>query len=106
MDRENLCYLPNFDSDGYTTDPAHWNDASTRRTASQDGLAELSAEQWDIIHAIHKLYDRTGAWPGVHQLCHHLHTDKQHIEALFGGPHEAYRLAGLPNQGEEARSYL
>ena len=97
---------PAFDSDGYTTDPAHWNDDATRQTADQDGFPELGSAQWDIIHTIHSLYDRNGASPSVHQLCHHLHTETRHVEALFGSPQEAYRLAGVPNPGEEAKSYL
>jgi len=28
------------------------------------------------------------------------------ILALFGGPIEVWRLAGLPNPGEEARTYM
>ena len=102
-------YAPNplaFDQDGFTIDPRHWTDESTRRTATEDGFGDLSQEQWQIVHTIHGLYDKTGAWPGVHQLCHHLHTNRYHLEALFGDSFEAYRLAGVPNPGEEAKTYL
>ena len=102
-------YAPNspcFDSDGFTTDPDHWSDESTRKAAVEDGLGELSQEQWQFVHTIHHLYDKTGAWPGVHRLCHHLHSNRYHLDALFGNAFEAYRLAGVPNPGEEVKTYL
>jgi len=98
--------LPDFDGDGYATEPDRWSDESTRRTAVEDGLGRLSPEQWRFVHTIHRLYDQNGAWPGVHQLCHQLHSNRYHLDALFGNTSEAYRLAGVPNPGEEAKSYL
>ncbi len=97
---------PDFDPDGFTTNPQSWTDDFSRQAAHSDGIDSLSASQWEVLHAIHGIYDRTGAWPCLHHLCHRLHTDRSHLEAMFGNVREAYRLAGVPNPGEEARTYL
>ena len=97
---------PDFDPDGYTLAPQAWTDDLARQAARSDGFDTLSEPQWEVLHTIHALYDRTGAWPCPHHLFHRLHTDRNHIETLFGEVREAYRLAGVPNPGEEAKTYL
>jgi tRNA 2-thiouridine synthesizing protein E len=35
-----------------------------------------------------------------------MHLGKYAVDRLFGGCREAWRIAGLPNPGEEAKSYM
>lgn len=95
-----------FDQDGFLTNPALWDDSVAERLAGEDGLGTLQAAQRAMLHALREHYFRTGGVPALSHLCLSRHFDRRCMTELFPSTREAWRLAGLPNPGEEAKAYM
>ena len=95
-----------FDEDGFLLDPHVWTPAIASEIAKQDGLPELTAEHWGIIGELRDHYLRYGALPVMSHVCRVNDLDRHCVTTLFQGAREAWRVAGLPNPGEEARTYM
>jgi tRNA 2-thiouridine synthesizing protein E len=96
-----------LDADGFLSDPEIWNDDLAKVIARNDGLPELTPDHWAIIHALREHYQRFGkAPPAFSHLCKEHDLGKHCVENLFRSEREAWRIAGLPNPGEEAKTYM
>jgi TusE/DsrC/DsvC family sulfur relay protein len=95
-----------FDADGFMQDMSTWNEDLARRIAAQDGLGELDERQLSLLHQLRDSYQRQGAVPALAHVCHLGGMDKDCLSQLFPDAREAWRIAGLPNPGEEAKAYL
>lgn len=96
-----------LDRDGFFRVPESWSRELAERLARQDGLAALTGEHWQIIDALREHYHRFGATPPAFaHLCARMHRDTHCVIRLFHSEREAWRLAGLPDPGEEAKAYL
>lgn len=94
-----------FDGDGFLAAPASWNEDLARHIAEEDGVGLLSDEHWAIIHFLRENY-LTGGLPAVSHVCHVNHFEQRCIPHLFQSVRSAWRIAGLPNPGEEAMAYM
>lgn len=93
--------------EGFLRDPDAWNDAIAAAIARQDGLPELTHDHWVIIHALRDHYRRFGAAPpAFSHICSENHLGKYCVNKLFRSEREAWRIAGLPDPGEEAKAYM
>lgn len=97
---------PQFDEDGLLVNPEAWNEDLAREIARREGLGELGAEHWEVIRALREHYARYGVAPAMSQVCRRHHKDRHWVHDLFQTCLNAWRVAGLPNPGEEAKSYL
>ena len=97
---------PQFDEDGFLTDPHVWNEETARWIAQADGLATLTEDHWQIIHYLRDHYLKFGSLPVARLVCRANGLQRDSIHTLFNGCREAWRIAGLPNPGEEAKSYM
>ena len=95
-----------FDEDGFLVDPDQWTQELSSQLADASGLGELTPRQWATIAFIREKYLRVGALPPMRRVCKKLNMSKAEIKALFGGCRQLWRIAGLPNPGEEARTYM
>jgi len=96
-----------LDAEGFISDPAAWSDEVARMLAHNDGLPELTRDHWVVIHALREHYHRFGtAPPAFSHICNEHHLGKHCVERLFRSEREAWRIAGLPDPGEEAKSYM
>ncbi len=95
-----------FDEDGFLVDPALWSEPLARTLAEQEGLGPLTAEHWRVIGFIRDKFLRLGAPSNLRLVCRGTELSRSQIKSLFGGCLVIWRLAGLPNPGEEAKSYL
>lgn len=95
-----------FDDDGFLVDPATWSPETAREIAAADGLVRLSREHWKVICYLRDHYLRNGTLPVMHHVCRVNQLDDHCVDELFHGPKQAWRIAGLPNPGEEAKSYM
>ena len=95
-----------FDQYGFITDPYSWNEDLAERLAKEDGIGELGPEHWEIITFLREEYLNTGGPPPVGDACRIMHLDPHCVDHLFQNSREAWRLAGLPDPGEEARTYM
>ena len=95
-----------FDEDGLLKNPAQWNEAVAAEIARRDGVGQLTDEHWKVIHALREHYAKFSVAPAMSQVCHAHGKDKHWIHDLFHTCLGAWRVAGLPNPGEEAKAYL
>ncbi|MBT9612419.1 MAG: TusE/DsrC/DsvC family sulfur relay protein [Burkholderiales bacterium] len=95
-----------FDRTGFLNDPAQWNEAIAEEIARQDEVGPLTPTHWQIIRYLRESWINRHALPSMSHTCHLVGRDPACMEALFHGPREAWRIAGLPDPGEEARAYM
>lgn len=97
---------PQFDEDGLLIDPELWNEALAREIAAREGVGELGEAHWRVIYTLRKHYARFGAAPAMIQVCRLHGQPRGWVHDLFHTCLNAWRVAGLPNPGEEAKTYL
>lgn len=95
-----------FDPDGFLIDPAMWSESLADRVARSDGLGELSELQIGLLLALRREYAKHGSVTALSHVCHLTGQSADCMQHLFPSPREAWRIAGLPNPGEEAKSYM
>ena len=95
-----------FDPDGFLLDPAMWSESLADRIAQNDGLGELSELQIGLLLALRREYAKHGTVMALSHVCHLTGQSADCMQHLFPNPREAWRIAGLPNPGEEAKAYL
>jgi len=97
---------PRFDEDGLLTNPMDWSEGLAREIARDNGINELTDEHWQVIGALRAHYTKHGVAPAMMQICSRYHKDQYWVHDLFHTCLNAWRVAGLPNPGEEAKTYL
>ena len=95
-----------FDPDGFLLDPSMWSESLADRVAQSDGLGELSELQIGLLLALRREYAKHGSVTALSHVCHLTGQSADCMQHLFPSPREAWRIAGLPNPGEEAKSYM
>ena len=95
-----------FDADGFIADPSSWSPERAARIARMDGIAELTPKHWEVIRHVRKQFFDIGALPVMRLVCRAAGLDKHKAHKLFGDCKSLWRVAGLPNPGEEARAYM
>jgi tRNA 2-thiouridine synthesizing protein E len=101
-----LSPVPEFDEDGLLKDPTLWNEALAQQIAEREGVGALDEEHWKVIRSLRQHYARFGAAPAMIQVCRLHGRPGNWVHDLFHTCLNAWRVAGLPNPGEEAKSYL
>lgn len=97
---------PRFDGAGFLRDPAHWDESLAEAIAREDGIGPLTPTHWQIIRELRTSWLAHHTLPALSHVCRRVGQDAFCLEALFHGAREAWRVAGLPDPGEEARAYL
>lgn len=95
-----------LDEDGLITDFSFWTEELAQELAREEGIADLGERHWAIIRALRDEYDRMSAISSIRNVCHQAGIDRSAVNELFGYCLVAWRVAGLPNPGEEAKTYL
>lgn len=95
-----------LDEDGLVRDFSLWSEDLAHRLAREEGIARLDEGHWRLIRALRAEYERLQGTPTIHGVCHQAGIDRRAVNDLFGYCLVAWRVAGLPNPGEEAKSYL
>jgi TusE/DsrC/DsvC family sulfur relay protein len=96
-----------MDAGGFLREPHTWSTALATAIARLDGLPEMTAEHWRVIQALREHFERFGAAPpAFSHICARQHLGPHCVERLFRSDREAWRIAGLPDPGEEVKSYL
>ena len=97
---------PLFDEDGYLLDQELWGEQLAQQIAEEEGVGPLTEKHWRVLNHIRGKFFRFGALPNMRLVCRETAISKKEIYGLFGGCLTIWRIAGLPNPGEEARAYL
>ena len=98
--------LPKFDESGLLIDSAMWNEAVAQLIAVDNGIASLTEDHWRIIRALRAHCAKYGVPPAMSLLCRKQGMDLNCVQKLFCTCLNAWRVAGLTDPGEEAKSYL
>jgi len=95
-----------FDEDGFLSESENWTPSLAEDLARQAGLSELTAKHWEVIHYVRERYFSLGALPVMRLVCRAVGLDRNKAHQLFSSCKSLWRIAGLPNPGEEAKSYM
>jgi tRNA 2-thiouridine synthesizing protein E len=95
-----------FDEDGFLVEESLWSKELAPALAAEEGVGELTEAHWRVIDHIREKYFRLGSPPSLRRVCRETSLSRAQIHNLFGGCLAIWRIAGLPNPGEEAKSYL
>ena len=95
-----------FDTDGFFAEPSRWSPDKAIRIAEEFGIRTLTPLHWTIIHHVRERFYRLGALPVMRLVCRAAGVERAKAHKLFGSCRTLWRVAGLPNPGEEAKSYM
>jgi tRNA 2-thiouridine synthesizing protein E len=95
-----------FDANGFLRDADRWGRDLAIARAQQLGVGPLLRSHWSVIGYLREHYLICGSLPWEGNVCRELDLADHCIHQLFGGPLEAWKIAGLPDPGEEARAYM
>jgi tRNA 2-thiouridine synthesizing protein E len=98
--------LLKLDSDGFLLFPDTWNHTIAKQLARLELIGELNEQQWQAIKFVRDHYYRLGAPPSMRRVCRSLTLSPYKSHALFNSCLQLWRIAGLPNPGDEARAHL
>ena len=97
---------PSLDEEGYLIDPLDWSRSFTERRAREAGI-ELKGQTLALRSRLSATkYLRLGALPPMRSVCKAVGFDKQELKQQFGNCLTLWKIAGLPNPGEEAKAYM
>ena len=95
-----------FDEDGFFIDSEQWDLALAQRIAHSEEMEEMDELQQELLLTLRDEFDKFGAVTALSHICHLNGLDADCLHQLFRSPRQAWRIAGLPNPGEEAKAYL
>ena len=94
-----------LDDEGFLLDPTDWNRQFTQSRAQEKGI-ELTDLDWRLVELIRDKYLRLGSLPLMRHVCKQSGIDKLQVIQQFGSCLALWKMAGLPNPGEEAKAYM
>ena len=95
-----------FDAEGFIRNPTAWDRTLGATLAAREGIASLTESHWRVLEALRKHYFEIGGVPVMRHICRDAGLQEHCVSELLEDPRRAWRIAGLPNPGEEARRYL
>ncbi|NNG12809.1 MAG: sulfite reductase [Halobacteria archaeon] len=105
--QEPLLQHSQFDADGFIIDPGLGNEDMSQLIARTDDIGKLTANHWRVIDYLREHFLKNYTIPVIRHICRITRQDPHCVTNLFGEDvKEAWRVAGLPNPGEEAKAYM
>lgn len=93
------------DDDGFLKDLDSWTEDVARVLAAGEGIRELSEGQFDILKFLRTYYRKYAFFPIIGTVCTHVHQRRTCMTDNFSDPVTAWKVAGLPNPGEEVNRF-
>jgi len=97
---------PEVDEDGLMLYSQQWNTHVAQLLAENSDIFELTADHWRILYSLREHYHTYKSPPAMSLLCRKQGIEANCVQRLFSTRLNAWRVAGLPNPGEEAKSYM
>ncbi|MFT5502906.1 MAG: TusE/DsrC/DsvC family sulfur relay protein [Gammaproteobacteria bacterium] len=94
-----------LDEDGFLVDWRNWDKDFSQRRADLMQI-NLDDRHWKLINFIRDRFTRLGAIPPMRRVCRSSEINRQELKQQFGSCLNVWKLAGLPNPGEEAKTYM
>ena len=101
-----LAHFAHYDEDGFLMNPDLWTREMAVQVADLADLAPLTQAHWNVIRFVRDKYLGLGAIPPMRRICREFGYERDAVKGLFGGCKQLWKVAGLPNPGEEAKSYM
>ncbi len=95
-----------FDEDGFLVETAQWTPRLAEGLAREAGISDLTAKHWEVIYFVRGRFFLNGSLPVMRLICKAAGLDPSNAHQLFSSCRSLWRIAGLPNPGEEAKSYM
>ena len=89
------------DDDGFLVNLEDWSETVASALAAQEGVGELSEDKLDILKFMREYYRKYNFFPIVRFVCKNVHQPRNCVTEQFIDPVKAWKIAGLPNPGEE-----
>jgi dissimilatory sulfite reductase related protein len=106
LDARAVLLRPRFDERGYLVDGHLWSPALAQELATEEGIDSLQPDHWKVIEHVRAKYFALGALPVMRLVCRAADIEPGTVSRLFRGCASLWRIAGLPNPGEEALAYM
>ncbi len=90
-----------IDEDGFLVRFEDWTERVARVLASREGIAELTEDKLDILRFLRDYYKKHRFFPIVRYVCKNVGQPNNCVTEQFLDPVQAWKIAGLPNPGEE-----
>ena len=95
-----------FDSDGFLLQTDNWSRELAALIAEEEGLQRLTMNHWRVINYVRDRYQAFEYPPLMRNVCRATALEKTQVKSLFGNCRKIWRIAGLPNPGDEAIAYM
>ncbi len=89
------------DDDGFLVNLEDWSETVARVLAAREGIGDLPEDRLDILKFMREYYRKHHFFPIVRSICKNVHQPRNCISEQFIDPVKAWKIAGLPNPGEE-----
>jgi TusE/DsrC/DsvC family sulfur relay protein len=96
----------NVDDEGYLVDMSSWDEDVAKAIASNEGIDSLTDEMMDVIRFMRSYYQSYNSFPILNTVCKNVHQPKECVNEEFIDPLKAWKIAGLPDPGDEVVTYL
>jgi TusE/DsrC/DsvC family sulfur relay protein len=93
------------DEDGFLFRLEDWTEEVARALAAREGIPDLSGDQIDILLFMRQYYLKHKFFPIVRYVCKNVGQPRNCMTEKFIDPVTAWKIAGLPNPGEEVRMF-
>jgi tRNA 2-thiouridine synthesizing protein E len=103
IEREDL--HTTVDEDGFLVRFEDWTEETARVLAKREGIHELTEDRIDILKFMRQYYEKHKFFPIVRFVCKTVGQPRTCVTDKFPDPVVAWKIAGLPNPGEEVRTF-
>jgi len=93
------------DDEGFLVRLEDWTESVARVLAAREGVTDLPEDKLDILKFLRDYYRKHHFFPIVRFVCKNLHQPGNCVTEQFIDPVKAWKIAGLPNPGEQVISF-
>ncbi len=95
----------NLDDDGFLVNIEDWNETVANALAEGEGIGKLTKDQLDVLKFMREYYKKYNFFPILRYVCKNVHQPKNCVNEEFLNPVQAWKIAGLPNPGDEVNMF-
>ncbi|MHB8881077.1 MAG: TusE/DsrC/DsvC family sulfur relay protein [Thermodesulfovibrionales bacterium] len=94
-----------LDDEGYLVHDGDWNETVAMALAEREGAGELTSDKMDILKFMRSYYKEYNFFPILRFVCKNVGQPKNCVTEKFIEPVIAWKIAGLPNPGDEVNMF-
>lgn len=94
-----------LDDSGFLLNLEDWNETVASALAEREGIGKLTADMLDILHFLRRFYLEHKFFPIIRAVCKNVDQPRECVTEKFLNPVTAWKVAGLPNPGDEVNLF-